>query len=159
MRVGTSRFGPQNGVRRLPQASKNRSRSASATVGSARGRREASGARSEIPTFRFRRFFASFGTPDFRRNRPKKVSGLYLEHNFSTFWSFLRLGSFQEGPGTDFCLPGALPDRFCNTFLPVPPGSCRGLSGSAEMLPGCTTDLRNSLCGVPPGVRRSREAI
>ena len=31
-----------------------------------------------------------------------------------------------------------------------------GLAGFAKMLPRSAMDLRNSVCGVPPGVRRSR---
>ena len=38
-------------------------------------------------------------------------------------------------------------------------GILSGFVGFAGMLPGYAANLRNSLCGVPPGVRRSRGAI
>ena len=104
------------------------------TVGSARGRREASGARSEIPTFRFRRFFASFGTPDFRRNRPESQDFLILGTLFSTFLRFLRSGAFRKGPGTDFRPPGPDFGRIFQILRLVPPGSCRSSPGSAGMV-------------------------
>ena len=88
----------------------------------------------------------------------KKCCGFFAAGN--RFFAFSSLGRV---PGPIPEAPGTLPDQillgFCDTFSPVPPGSCRGLSGSAGMLPGCAPDLRNSLCGVPPEVRRSRAAI
>ena len=76
---------------------------------------------------------------------------------------FLRSGAFRKGPGPIPEAPGTLPDqilqRFCDTFLPVSPGSCRGLSGSAGMLPGYTASLRNSLCGVSLGYGDLAERI
>ena len=85
---------------------------------------------------------------------------------FSTFLRFLRSGASRKAPGSDFDLPGALPDRifigfsifvwpdFCrvfDTFLLIASGTCRGFSGSVGALPGPATNLSNPLCGVPLG--------
>ena len=71
------------------------------------------------------------------------------------FLLFLRSGVFQEGPGALPEAPGTLPEQisvgFCNTFLQIPSGSFRRLSGSAGMLPGSASNLSNPLCGVPLG--------
>ena len=81
----------------------------------------------------------------------------------SVFWRFVRSGVFRKRPGPIPEAPGSLPDqilqRFCDIFLPVSPGSCRGLSGSAGMLPGYTASLRNSLCGVSLGYGDLAERI
>ena len=93
---------------------------------------------------------------------PKSSQNRSRGWDFSIFWQseivflfFLCSGAFREDPGAIPEAPGSLPDqilhRFCDTFLPASPGSGRGLSGSAGMLPGCTASLRNSLCGVPLG--------
>ena len=74
------------------------------------------------------------------------------------------------GPGAILEAPGTLPDQilirffiklydfsdqipigFCDTFLTVASGSCRGLSGFAGVSPGSTSNLSNPLCGVPLG--------
>ena len=64
-------------------------------------------------------------------------------------------GVFRKAPGAILEAPGTLPDQiligFCDTFLLVKAGSCRGLSGSAGMLPGSAPNLSNPLCGVPLG--------
>ena len=73
-------------------------------------------------------------------------------------------------PGAILEAPGTLPDQilirffiklydfsdqipvgFCDTFLTVASGSCRGLSGFAGVSPGSTSNLSNPLCGVPLG--------
>ena len=71
------------------------------------------------------------------------------------FLLFLRSGVFRKGPGALPEAPGTLPEQisveFCNTFLQIPSGSFRRLSGSAGMLPGSAPNLSNPLCGVPLG--------
>ena len=83
---------------------------------------------------------------------------------------FLHSGAFRRGPGAILEAPGTLPDQilirffiklydfsdqipvgFCDTFLTVASGSCRGLSGFAGVSPGSTSNLSNPLCGVPLG--------
>ena len=83
---------------------------------------------------------------------------------------FLHSGAFRRGPGAILEAPGTLPDQilirffikfydfsdqipagFCDTFLTVASGSCRGLSGFAGLSPGSTSNLSNPLCGVPLG--------
>ena len=70
---------------------------------------------------------------------------------------------FRKGPGALPEAPGTLPEQisvgFCNTFLQIPSGSFRRLSGSAGMLPGYTASLRNSLCGVSLGYGDLAERI
>ena len=92
----------------------------------------------------------------------KKLSVDFLAPEI-VFLCFLRSGAFRKGPGPIPEAPGSLPDqilqRFCDIFLPVSPGSCRGLSGSAGMLPGYTASLRNSLCGVSLGYGDLAERI
>ena len=62
---------------------------------------------------------------------------------------------FRKGPGALPEAPGTLPEQisvgFCNTFLQIPSGSFRRLSGSAGMLPGSAPNLSNPLAGVPLG--------
>ena len=77
---------------------------------------------------------------------------------------------FRKGPGPILEAPGTLPDQilirffirlydfsdqipvgFCDTFLTVASGSCRGLSGFAGVSPGSAPNLSNPLCGVPLG--------
>ena len=69
--------------------------------------------------------------------------------------NFCRSGVFRMGPGPILEAPGTLPDQilrgFRDTFLLVLSGSCRGLSGSAGMLPGSAPNLCNPLSGVPQG--------
>ena len=76
-------------------------------------------------------------------------------HVFVFFVCFLRSGAFRKGPGAIPEAPGTLPEqilrKFCDTFLRVPSGSHRGLSGSAKVLPGSASNLSNPLCGVPLG--------
>ena len=83
---------------------------------------------------------------------------------------FLRSGAFRRGPGAILEAPGTLPDQilirffiklydfsdqipvgFCDTFLTVASGSCRGLSGFAGVSPGSASNLSDPLCGVPLG--------
>ena len=83
---------------------------------------------------------------------------------------FLYSGAFRRGPGAILEAPGTLPDQilirfsiklydfsdqipvgFCNTFLTVASGSCRGLSGFAGVSPGSASNLSDPLCGVPLG--------
>ena len=115
------------------------------------------------PGLVFRRFWAPGRTPKLPKNRPWETPGVFFDYTFWIFSRFVRSGVFQKGPGPILRALGTLPDqilgRFRDNFWLVPPGSCRGLSGSAGMLPGCTPTLRNSLCGVPPGVQRSRAAM
>ena len=74
---------------------------------------------------------------------------------FSDFLCFLRSGVFRKAPGAILEAPGTLPDQiligFCDTFLLVKAGSCRGLSGSAGVSPGSASNLSDPLCGVPLG--------
>ena len=86
------------------------------------------------------------------------------------FSHFLRSGVFRKGPGAILEAPGTLPDQilirffiklydflyqipvgFCDTFLTVASGSCRGLSGFAGVSPGSASNLSDPLCGVPLG--------
>ena len=87
--------------------------------------------------------------------RPRETRGLFLEHIFSIFLRFVRSGVFRKRPGSILEAPGTLPDQisvgFCDISLPVPSGSCRGLSGSAGMSPGSASNLSNPLAGVPLG--------
>ena len=112
-------------------------------------------------------FSVDFGLPDGPQNWQKKRSGatrgLFFDHTFPIFGRFVRSGVFRERPGSILEAPRTPPDqilqRFCKVFLPVPSGSCRGLSGSAGMLPGYTASLRNSLCGVSLGYGDLAERI
>ena len=111
----------------------------------------------------FYRFWAPGRTSKMIENRSlKKLSVDFLAPEI-VFLCFLRSGAFRKGPGPIPEAPGSLPDqilqRFCDIFLPVSPGSCRGLSGSAGMLPGYTASLRNSLCGVSLGYGDLAERI
>ena len=94
------------------------------------------------------------------------------------FLCFLRSGAFRRGPGAILEAPGTLPDQilirffiklydflyqipvgFCDTFLTVASGSCRGLSDFAGVSPGSTSNLSNPLCGVPWGTAISRSDL
>ena len=94
----------------------------------------------------FCRFWAPGGDPKFTQNRIRKQSPVDFLRPEISFLRFLRLGAFRKGPGTDFGLPGSLPNRISEGFSVIvrrgPPGSCRGLSGSAGTLPGYTVGLR-----------------
>ena len=108
---------------------------------------------------------------------PKSSQNRSRGWDFLIFWlpeivclRFLRSGAFRKGPGAILETPGTLPDLilirffrrlydfsdqilvgFCDTFLTVASGSCRGLSGFAGVSPGSTSNLSNPLCGVPLG--------
>ena len=112
------------------------------------------------------RFLSILGSrldPKLAKQTPQGDTRFIFGPYFFDFFSFSSLGSIPEGSRTNSGGSGDLPGphfrRFCHTFLPMLPAICRGLLGSTGMLPGYTPDLRNSLCGVPPGVRRSRAAI
>ena len=107
------------------------------------------------PGLVFCRFWAPGRTPKLPKNRPRKVNAYFWSTLFRFLLRFLRSGVFRKGPGPILRAPGALLDQiligFSDILRSVPPGSCRGLSGSAGMLPGYTLNLRNSLCGFPLG--------
>ena len=115
------------------------------------------------PGLVFGRFWAPGRDPKLRQNWPWILVRLFLDHTFSTFWRFLRSGVFRKGPGPILEAPGTLPDQilrgFRDTFLLVLSGSCRGLSGSAGMLPGSAPNLSNPLAGVPLGYGDSRSVL
>ena len=104
-------------------------------------------------------FFVDFRVPAGSQNQPKTApeawDRLFFDDTFPIFLRFLRSGVFRKAPGAILEAPGTLPDQiligFCDTFLLVKAGSCRGLSGSAGMLPGSAPNLSNPLCGVPLG--------
>ena len=127
-------------------------------------------------------FLVDFGVPAGSQNRPKTVPCKICDVCWSgqklIFLHFLRSGVFRKGPGAILEAPGTLPDQilirffiklydfsdqipagFCDTFLTVASGSCRGLSGSAGMLPGSAPNLSNPLCGVPLGYGDSRSGL
>ena len=102
------------------------------------------------------------GTPKSPKNRPaKSLSCQNATGNH--FFAFSSLGRVPEGSRTDFESSGALPEQifigFCDIFSLVPPGSCRGLSGSAGMLPGSASNLCNPLSRVPLGYGDSRSGL
>ena len=119
-------------------------------------------------------FLVDFRVPARAKNRPKTVPCKSHDVCWSgqklIFLNFLRSGVFRKGPGAILEAPGTLPDQilrrfftklydvsyqipvgFCDTFLTVASGSCRGLSGFAGVLPGSASNLSNPLCGVPLG--------
>ena len=104
-------------------------------------------------------FLVDFGVPAGSQNRPKTApeawDRLFFDDTFPIFLRFLRSGVFRKAPGAILEAPGTLPDQIliglCDTFLLVKAGSCRGLSGSAGMLPGSAPNLSNPLSGVPLG--------
>ena len=57
--------------------------------------------------------------------------------------------TFQKTPTAILEAPKTL--GFRDTFVLVPSGSCRGLSGPAGNLPGSAPNLGNPLSGVPLG--------
>ena len=112
-------------------------------------------------------FFVDFRVPAGSQNRPKTVPCKSLDVCWSgqklIFLHFLRSGVFRKGPGAILEAPGTLPDQillgFRDTFLLVLSGSCRGLSGSAGMLPGSAPNLGNPLAGVPLEYGDSRSGL
>ena len=93
----------------------------------------------------------------------KKWTGILVAEN--QFFAFSSLGRVPEGSRTDSGGSGDPPAPdfemilFCDTFLLLPSGSCRGLSGSAGMLPGSAPNLCNPLAGVPLGYGDSRSGL
>ena len=123
-----------------------------------------------VPGPIFSGFWAPGRTPKSPKNRPRATGHLFSDHTFLIFLRCLRSGVFRKGPGAILEAPGTLPDQilirffiklydfsdqipvgFCDTFLTVASGSCRGLSGFAGVSPGSTSNLSNPLCGVPLG--------
>ena len=95
-------------------------------------------------------FLVDFGLPAGPPKSPKTDPGKNDYHPLTRpeidLLRFLCSGAFRKGPGTDFGLPGSLPNRISEGFSVIvrrgPPGSCRGLPGSAGTLPGYTVGLR-----------------
>ena len=110
----------------------------------------------------FCRFWVPCRTPKLTKNCPGAIIRFFLLH-FSDFLVFCSLGRVPgasrldsggsaDPPGPDF-------ERISRHFLLVLSGSCRGLSGSAGMLPGSAPNLCNPLAVVPLGYGDSRSVL
>ena len=111
----------------------------------------------------FGRFWGPGRVPKWLKKPPWNLVRLFLDNIFSIFLRFVRSGVFRKGPGPILNAPGTFPAQnlrgCCDTFLQVAWGSWRGLSGSAEVLPGSAADLSNPLAGVPLGYGDSRSGL
>ena len=111
----------------------------------------------------FGRFWGPGRVPKSSQSQPRAENYLVLEHTFVHFLAWCSPGRVPEGSRTDSGDPGDPPEhnsgRIFRWFLARSFGVSRMSAGSAGVLPGYTANLRNSLSGVPPGVRRSRAAI
>ena len=115
-----------------------------------------------VPGLVFGRFWAPGRTSKIAKKPTLAPMTRLLFAPATRFFTFSSL-AFRKGPGPIPEAPGSLLDqilqRFCDISLPVSPGSWRGLSGCAGMLPGYTASLRNSLCGVSLGYGDLAERI
>ena len=92
---------------------------------------------------------------NFKKGSPRQHEAYCLAYLFRLCGVFFARGRSGSAPVPIFDVLGSMFDDFLASFVE----SCRGSPGSAGMLPGYAPDLRNSLSGVPPGVRRSRGTI
>ena len=108
-----------------------------------------------VPGPVFGRFWGPGRVPKSTQNRPKSLLLRRFLEPGSRLFAFSSFRRVPEGSRTDSGGSGDPPgpdfDRFCRDFLIVTPGSCRGLSGSAGILPGSASRRSNPFAVFPRG--------